>query len=135
MPTVRLTPKTAPGQSALEENVALTWRTAPDIRRRFDNPDYMRAWTTAFREQYRRITSGELNGTTTGQLGSSNDRTVASRFSVAETPASRSRQSRESVRLDATELDSTLRVDRDAGVAATEYVFLTDVRSWIGGAQ
>ena len=36
-----------------EETVPLTWRTAPDIPRRYDRLEYMRKWTQSFRTQYR----------------------------------------------------------------------------------
>jgi type II secretory pathway component PulK len=47
------------------------------------------------------------------------NRDSARKCDVAATPASRSRRSRESIGQDATKVNSTLRVDRDAGVAAT----------------
>ncbi|MFT3787547.1 MAG: ABC transporter substrate-binding protein [Tepidisphaeraceae bacterium] len=49
LPTVQLTDKT---KKVVEQ--PLTWRTAPDIRRNFDNMEYMRLWTAAFRDQYNR---------------------------------------------------------------------------------
>jgi ABC-type Fe3+ transport system substrate-binding protein len=36
-----------------DERVEPTWRTAPDIPRRYDRLEYMRKWTEAFRGQYR----------------------------------------------------------------------------------
>ena len=37
------------------KEVAVNWRTAPDIRKRFDSTEYMRAFVIAFREQYARV--------------------------------------------------------------------------------
>lgn len=51
LPTVSLFNKTA---NRMDE-VPLTWRTAPDIRRNYDALDYMREWTAAFRKQYAEV--------------------------------------------------------------------------------
>ncbi len=51
LPTVTLYNKSK--QQA--EEVPLTWRTAPDIRRNYDALEYMRQWTAAFRKQYEEV--------------------------------------------------------------------------------
>ncbi len=66
LPTVRLT------KDGVTSTVPLNWRTAPDIRKNYETIDYMREWTKAFRDTYHTIATGELHGTTTGQLGSAN---------------------------------------------------------------
>mgnify|MGYP001197174143 CR=1 FL=1 len=50
LPTVTLT-----GKDGARSPVPLNWRTAPDIRRNYQELEYMREWTAAFREQYRAI--------------------------------------------------------------------------------
>jgi iron(III) transport system substrate-binding protein len=40
------------GRGGRVERVELNWRTAPDISKRYENLEYMRKWTTAFRDQY-----------------------------------------------------------------------------------
>ncbi|HEY0009199.1 MAG TPA: hypothetical protein VGB55_10785, partial [Tepidisphaeraceae bacterium] len=54
MPTVTM--KNKQGET---KTVPLTWRTAPDIVRAYDSLEYSRAWTAAFREQYRKVAAGE----------------------------------------------------------------------------
>jgi iron(III) transport system substrate-binding protein len=52
LPTVTLAGKD--GKSVV---MPLTWATAPDIRRNFDALEYMRAWTGAFRNNYKQSQS------------------------------------------------------------------------------
>jgi ABC-type Fe3+ transport system substrate-binding protein len=137
MPVVFLAPKAAPGATVRGPNVSvmLDWRTAPDIRRKYDSLEYMRAWTEKFREQYHDIATGKLQGTAKGYLGMSTGETELVRvpFPVAATPASRTRRSRELLERDAS--DSTLRVERDAGVAATQDVAWHNTLTLIGGDE
>lgn len=50
LPTIQIRNKTT---GNLDE-VPLTWRIAPDIRRNYEMLDYMKEWTEAFRENYRK---------------------------------------------------------------------------------
>jgi len=54
LPNVKLTNKAT---KALED-VAVTWRTAPDIPKRYDKLEYTRVWTIFFRESYARAKVG-----------------------------------------------------------------------------
>ena len=51
LPTVALTGR----RSGKVETVPLTWRTAPDFAENYDPLEYVRAWTAAFRAQYRAV--------------------------------------------------------------------------------
>jgi ABC-type Fe3+ transport system substrate-binding protein len=68
LPTVMLSRKKEDGSMTTEE-VPLNWRTAPDMSKRYERIEYMREWTRAFRDTYRKIQSGKLRGTATGELG------------------------------------------------------------------
>jgi ABC-type Fe3+ transport system substrate-binding protein len=50
LPTVPLTSKT----THAKESVPITWRTAPDISKKYDKLEYTREWTIFFRDSYRK---------------------------------------------------------------------------------